>query len=144
MKPWCIQTTSATTDITVQVNILHLLRTIPSNEKGSMWKLSWPRALIVLYTNSYRIIVVIKTPYFKHEYATFMSTFCVINNSESSNIFWDMDSLSLILEWPVLWKRSIICLILLRYWRNYFNIKKYIIWSESRAGSLVFIKTKVV
>ena len=29
-----------------------------------------------------------------------MATFCVTNNSDSSNLFWDMDPLSLFIDWP--------------------------------------------
>ena len=42
VKPWRNQATSVTTDITVQTSILHLLRTLPPNKKGSKWRFSWP------------------------------------------------------------------------------------------------------
>ena len=32
-------------------------------------------------------LVMVKTPYFTHEQALPMSTFCIISNSDSSNIF---------------------------------------------------------
>ena len=54
MKTWCIHTTSATTDITIQAN-MHILLTLPPNESGLKWRFSWPWTLTVLYTNSHSI-----------------------------------------------------------------------------------------
>ena len=45
-------------------------------------------------------LVVMKTPYFRHEWGTPISTFCMTNNSDFSNIFRDMDPLSLFIDWP--------------------------------------------
>ena len=57
MKPWCIQTTTATTDnVTVQPNILHLFLTIPKNLKEVSMEISVETGTqTVLYTNSHSI-----------------------------------------------------------------------------------------
>ena len=92
MKPSYNQKTSATFDITAQANILPLLRYVhvphPQTKRGQNLDFrghehSYCCIQILIASRSSRD----KTPYSKHESATSMSTFCVTNNSDSSNIF---------------------------------------------------------
>ena len=99
MKPWCIQKTYATIDISTLANIPHRLITLPHAKRGQNGDFrgnehSESCIQILIPSN----LVVIKTSYFRHEWVTPMSTFCMTNNSDSSNIFRDMDPLSYFID----------------------------------------------